>query len=277
MPVLKSPGLDMHYRVDDCTDPWTAPETILLLHGCAESGIVWYRWMPQLVRKFRVVRPDMRGFGQSTPMAADFPWTLDTIIDDYTRLMDHLGIEKFHLVSAKIGGTIARAFAARRPQRVQTLTLIGTPLARRPGFELVPKLIKEFETHGAEHWARRTMASRLGGFFPPEGVEWWTKFMGCAAVSTLMGFNKHINYADVTPDLPNIVCPTQVIVTNESGLGSVEHTRTWQQLIPDSTLLVLPGNSYHVAATHAEACAEAVMKFIEKKHMKPDMRQRKTA
>ena len=54
----------------------------------------------------------MRGFGHSTPMPRDFPWTLDIVIDDYSTLMDALGIERFHLVGAKIGGVIGRAFAA---------------------------------------------------------------------------------------------------------------------------------------------------------------------
>ena len=84
------------------------------------------------------------------------------------------------------------------------------------------------------------------------------------AVSTLIGFNRHINYVDVTPELARIRCPTLVVTTEESGLGSVENTRAWQQLIPQSTLLVLAGNSYHVAATHAEECARAVTGFIER-------------
>ena len=264
MPTFRLPGLEMHYLVDDLTDPWTRPETILLLHGCAESSAVWFAWMPHLARHYRVVRPDMRGFGASTPMHRDFPWTLDTIIDDYCRLMDMLGIERFHVVAAKIGGTIARAFAARRPERVATLTVIGTPQALRPGAEHIPALIDEFDTKGAEHWVRRTMAGRLGDHFPPEGVQWWTDFMSRTATSTLVGFNRHINYADIRADLPKISCPTLVIVTEESGLGSVERTRAWQQMIPDSTLLVLPGNSYHVAATHPDACAQATLDFIAK-------------
>ena len=49
MPTVRlSPDLEMHYRVDDFTDPWTSPETILLLHGNAESGASWYRWVPVL-------------------------------------------------------------------------------------------------------------------------------------------------------------------------------------------------------------------------------------
>src|SRR5690554_5576064 len=113
--------LEMHYEIDDCTDPWKPSETILLLHGNCESGAVWFGWVPHLARELRVVRPDMRGYGQSTPVAADFPWTLDVVIDDFVKLMDMLGIERFHLVGAKIGGMVARRFAARFPGRVVTL------------------------------------------------------------------------------------------------------------------------------------------------------------
>src|SRR6187431_25112 len=120
MPVIKiadpgsiasaaGPGAspEMHYLVDDFTDPWTKPETILLLHGNAESALAWYAWVPRLGCRYRVVRPDRRGFGASTPMPRDFAWTLDTLIDDHVRLMDHLAIERFHLVAAKWGGTLA--------------------------------------------------------------------------------------------------------------------------------------------------------------------------
>ena len=125
----------MFYLVDDFTDPWRKPETILLLHGNAESSAAWYAWMPHLARGFRVVRPDMRGFGDSTPMPRDFQWSFDVMIEDYLALMDTLGIERFHLVGAKIGGTIARAFAARRPDRVLTLSVIGSPTPLRPNAE----------------------------------------------------------------------------------------------------------------------------------------------
>ena len=175
-----SPDLDMHYEVDDFTDPWRQPETILMLHGNAESGLAWYAWVPELARHYRVVRPDMRGFGESTAMPRDYPWTLDRLIDDFCLLMDHLGIDRFHLVGAKIGGTIARAFAARRPERVITLTVVGTPPPLRVGAaERVPRADPRCSRpHGVEHWARQNMGDRLGSAFPPEGVEWWTQVHG---------------------------------------------------------------------------------------------------
>ena len=264
MPTFQaSPDAQLHYEVDDFTDPWSQPQTVLMLHGNAESGLAWYGWVPNLARKYRVVRPDMRGFGASTPMPRDFPWTLDIIIDDFIRLMDSLGVDRFHLVGAKIGGTIARAFAARRPERVTTLTVIGTPPPLRAGAAArVPELNAAFERDGVEAWARQTMGGRLGSDFPPAGVEWWIRFMGRTAVSTQIGFMKTIACADIGPDIPKIRCPTLVITTDGSGLASVEDTRAWQQQIPNSALVVLPGDSYHVAATHAERGAAATLDFL---------------
>ena len=262
MPKLKLPDLEMHYVVDDFTDPWSKPETILMLHGNAESSLAWYAWVPHLARRYRVVRPDRRGFGASTPMPADFEWSFDVMIDDHLRLMDSLGVERFHLVAAKWGGTLARVFAAKHPERVATLTVVGTPAATRPGGEVIPKLMAEFEQRGLKDWLQRTMGKRLGSSFPPEAVEYWLHFMSRAPVSTLIGFQP-INYADISEYIPQIKCPTLVITTEGSGLASIEENRAWQERIPNSRLLVLPGDSYHVALTDPDRCAKATLEFIE--------------
>jgi pimeloyl-ACP methyl ester carboxylesterase len=128
--------------------------------------------------------------------------------------------------------------------------------------ERVPELNAAFERDGVEAWARQTMGGRLGGDFPAEGVEWWIKFMGRTAVSTQLGFMKTIACADIRADLAKIRCPTLVVTTDGSGLASVDETRAWQQQIANSQLVVLPGDSYHVAATHAERCAAATLDFI---------------
>jgi pimeloyl-ACP methyl ester carboxylesterase len=133
---------------------------------------------------------------------------------------------------------------------------------REGAAERAPELAEEFQREGVEHWARRTMSGRLGSDFPPAGVEWWIKFMGRTAVSTQIGFMGTIACTDIRADLAGITCPTLVITTDGSGLASVDETRAWQQQISNSSLLVLPGNSYHVAASHAERCAQATLDFI---------------
>ncbi len=264
MPTARvAPDLEMHYEIDDFTDPWREAETILMIHGNAERGLAWYGWVPHLAREFRVVRPDTRGFGESTVMPRDFKWTIDLIIDDYLSLMKQLGSGRFHLIAAKLGGTIARRFAARCPDRVLSLTVVGTPPPKwdRMGAKAA-HATDELEKLGVEEWARKNMGKRLGSGFPAAGVEWWTKMMGRTATSTMVGFGETMPYADITDDLPRIKCPTLVMTTEASALGSVESTRAWQVTIPNSELRVLPGDSYHVAATDADRCAQETRDFI---------------
>ena len=69
-------GFEIAYYVDDFTDPWTKPETMLLLHAAMGSSQRWFRWVPKLARRFRVVRMDLRGHGNSQKPAPDQPFSL---------------------------------------------------------------------------------------------------------------------------------------------------------------------------------------------------------
>ena len=52
MPTAKiAQDLDMHYLLDDYTDPWSDSEVILMLHGNAESGAVWFAWVPRALSR----------------------------------------------------------------------------------------------------------------------------------------------------------------------------------------------------------------------------------
>jgi pimeloyl-ACP methyl ester carboxylesterase len=109
------------------------------------------------------------------------------------------------------------------------------------------------------------MGNRLGSYFPPEGFEFWVKYMGRTALSTQLGFMPTIAIADIRPDIAKIKCPTLVVTTAESGLGSVDAMRAWQEQIAGSELVVFAGNSYHVAATHADQAADAMLDFLKRR------------
>lgn len=266
MPALRiDRDLLLHYVVDDYTDPWRSPETVVLLHGLGESGVVWYGWAPRLTRDFRVVRPDLRGFGQSTPMPSEFNWSVDLLVADTLALVDALKCDRIHLVGAKLAGTVARAFAARHPERTRTLTVVGSPPPLWPGrAEKLPALVAELRELGVEGWARKSMGSRLGSRFPAEGVDWWIRHMGRTDMESQIGFMTHIETADIRADLPRIQCPTLVLASSGSGVASVDETREWQRKIPNSELKILDSDSYHVAASDAEECARVTLDFIRR-------------
>lgn len=267
MPALTiDDRLTLNYIVDDYTDPWRKPRALVLLHGLGESGAVWYGWVPHLARDLRVIRPDMRGFGASTPMPAGFAWSVDLLVADTLALIDALGCDRVHLVGAKLAGTVARAFAARHPDRMLSLTVVGSPPPLWPGrAEKLPALVEELRRLGVEAWARSSMGSRLGSRFSADGVAWWVRHMGRTDLESQIGFMTHIETADIRADLPRIACPTLVLASSGSGVASIDETREWARLIPDAELKILDSDSYHVAASDADECARITLDFIRRR------------
>jgi len=107
MPYVNLPdGARIFYRVDDFTDPWSQPETILMLHGFCRNSRFWYAWVPILGRHFRVVRPDLRGCGKSDVPAPGFAWSLAQYHDDLIAFMDIAKIERAHFVGESMGGMV---------------------------------------------------------------------------------------------------------------------------------------------------------------------------
>lgn len=260
--------LELCYQVDDFTDPWTEAPWIVLMHGVAESSDAWYAWIPHLARRYKVLRFDVRGFGRSTPMPRGHAWSFERIGEDLAALTDQLRIERFHLVAAKVGGTMALDFASRRPPQLRTLTVLGTPVegasSRKIGYSS-----REIEEQGVGHWARRTMASRLGRAMPAAGQEWWARMMERTPVSTQAGFMDFLPTVDVRPQLHRIACPTLVVTSGSAdnpaqNITNLETVRAWQSLIPRSELRVMPQDSFHVAATDPDRAAEITLEFIER-------------
>ena len=131
MPHVKRPaGPTLHYVVDDYTDPWKNAPYILLQHGNGRSGRFWYSWVPYLSRFYRVVRPDMRGLGESS---VDFDlkteFTLEACVEDLVAIIDDVGAESVHVCGESAGGMVGIALAATHPKRVRTLTLVSTPVS----------------------------------------------------------------------------------------------------------------------------------------------------
>lgn len=260
-PVPLHDGATLQVRVDDFTDPWTPAEAVLFVHGNSESGRAWDRWVPSFARDFRLLRPDLRGFGASPAMPEDHVWSLAELGDDLARVLDALQVARCHVVGAKVGGLVALHFAATHPDRLLSLGVVGSPVS---GAELTggSTPTEEIRAGGVGAWARRTMAARLGPALPAQAHAWWTDYMDRTAVSTQLGFLRHLPGFDVRGDLERITCPTLVYATRDNTpVGSVASTRAWQRRIAHSTLAVVEASGYHAALTEADRIAPQVATF----------------
>lgn len=110
------PGGEIAYEVTGSGQP------LVLLHGGAMDRAMWEPLMPQLTRRYRVIRWDARGHGRSTAPAQP---AADTA-DDLRLMLDSLGIERATIAGFSMGSGTAAHFTVRHPRRVAQLILIST-------------------------------------------------------------------------------------------------------------------------------------------------------
>ena len=118
-----APGVDLHYWDDDFSDPWREPPAILLQHGFSRSGRFWYNWVPLLSREFRVLRPDLRGMGESSISEDAYEASLDIFMGDINAILDSNGIGRVVYVGESFGGILGLGYARAFPDRVTALCL----------------------------------------------------------------------------------------------------------------------------------------------------------
>ena len=103
-------------------------ETVVLVHGSGPGVTSYANWrlvIPALAEHWRVVAPDMVGFGFSD-RPEGVTYSLDTWADQTVGVMDALGIDKAHMVGNSFGGAIALRVATKHPDRVGKLVLMGS-------------------------------------------------------------------------------------------------------------------------------------------------------
>ncbi|MFO1188216.1 MAG: alpha/beta fold hydrolase [Alphaproteobacteria bacterium] len=98
---MATPAPSVFYEDDWFGPPWLDPAVLLLIHGVAESSRAWYGWVPHLARTYRVIRPDLPGFGRSAA-APGRKWHTAAFAEDLARLLDRLGIDAVHVIGAKL-------------------------------------------------------------------------------------------------------------------------------------------------------------------------------
>ena len=112
---------------------------VVLLHGSGPGVTAWANWrltMPALATSFRVVAPDMMGFGY-TERPPGVRYALDTWVAHAIGVFDALALDQVNLVGNSFGGSLALALAIRHPDRVRRLVLMG---AAGLSFSLTPGL-----------------------------------------------------------------------------------------------------------------------------------------
>jgi len=211
-------------------------ECLIMLHGNGEDGTIFSIQADFLSRHFRVVVPDTRGHGKSE--RGDGEFTIRRFADDLKFLMDNLGIAKADILGFSDGANIAMCFAAKYPEMVDKLILVGG--------NLVPSGLENPERVSIE------ISYRLNRLLSPFSKRAKRK----AEMLSLVA-----RQPDLTIEELGRISAKTLVIAGTSDVIKKEHTVLISKLIKGAELIFISG-SHWVFKDNAEDFDDAVLPFL---------------
>ncbi len=240
---------------------------VLLIHGFPLNRQMWRPQVAILMAAgYRVVAPDLRGFGDSDAM--DAPCTMDLLADDLIELLDHLGITQAAVVGMSMGGYLLFNLLERYPQRVQaavfsvTRAVADDAEGRAARRRLADDVVKFGPQVVADRFQQLLFAPDVETERPrlAEEVYGWmvaTSSPGLAAGLLAMGQRR-----DATALLPLITAPSLAIGAEQDLACPPEHLRAIAAVMPDCRLCIIPGAGHLVNLEQPGDFNRALLTFL---------------
>jgi pimeloyl-ACP methyl ester carboxylesterase len=253
-------GCELFYTIDDFTDPWTQPETVVMHHGMAKNHQMWFGWVPIVARHYRVIRLDMRGMGQSSVPEPGYPWSVDNFAKDLAEFADKLGLDRFHLIGETVGGSISMRYATMHQDRLLSLTACTSPTSFNDAHHAESAV--QIEEEGIGAWVEGSIGRRLDPqIVDPAYTRWYAEQMKATASHVVAGFQAQAS-GDLRPLLKDVQTPTLIIAAaalREEVLGDF---RGAADVFPNGTAVVFPGVSGFVQHILPVPCARVWLDFV---------------
>jgi 2-hydroxymuconate-semialdehyde hydrolase len=243
--------------------------TVLLIHGSGPGVSAWANWrltIPELARDFRVVAPDLTGFGYSDRQGSAYNmagWTAHAL-----GVIDALGLDRVHVVGNSFGGSIALSLAIHHPGRVDRLGLmgaVGVPFDITPGLDAVWGYEPSVES----------MAELLRIFTatPAPGIDDLARLRYEASIRP----GVHEAYASMFPAprqrwvdamahadaaIASIAAPTMIFHGREDRVIPMTTSLRLLELIPDAQLHVFGNCGHWTQIEHADEFTRLLRDFL---------------
>ena len=237
----------------------------MLVHGHPFNRTMWSEQLRALSDDFRVIAPDLRGYGES-PVTSDRV-SMRQLADDVVELLDSLGVERAAIVGLSMGGLVAMELALAHPDRARALVLAATthepvtPSERDDRHAAADRLetagplplaaemiVRLFGEEGRRDPALLSRVFAMMVATPPQG-----------AAAALRGRAERPDYSRL---IGSIEVPCLVCVGDEDTYTPVAVAEELAGLLPDARLVTLAGIGHLPNLEAPAAFNEAVRAFL---------------
>lgn len=258
MPRQEINGIQMHYIEAGSGEP------LVLLHGLGSSCQDWEYQIPEFSRRYRVIAPSLRGFGETE--IPDGPHSVKTWSEDVAALIQYLDLGPVNLLGFSMGGAISFQLAVDQPDVLRKLIIVNS----QPSFEL-------------DHWTKHMMVltriamaravgmSRLARFvakrmFPgPEHADTRARMIMRHSTNDRASYIQAVNALagwSVSDRIETLATPTLVIAADQD-FTPVSEKEAYAARMPDARVEQVMDSRHITHIDQADRLNELVMAFLE--------------
>jgi pimeloyl-ACP methyl ester carboxylesterase len=255
--TVRSDGLDLAYKRVGEGPP------LVFVHGAAEDGRVWQPQLAALADEFTVVAWDEPGAGRSSNVPADF--SLGDYANCLAALIEALALGPAHVAGLSWGGTVVQELYRHHPELVATLILVDTYAGWKgslPEEDVCARVAGVLQTLAAPaEESDTTFPNLFAGDPPAEFLPLLEEIAAAVRPESLRRQVLIMGEADQRDLLPRIGVPTLLIWGELDARSPLSVARQFQQEIPDTKLVVIPGAGHISNLEQPEQFNEAVREF----------------
>ncbi len=237
---------------------------VLLIMGLSFTHEMWFRVLPTLVSRCRVILFDNRGVGRSS--VPNGPYSIRQMARDAAAVLDAAGVTRAHVIGASMGGMIAQELALRFPARVGSLLLACTShgglLARWPRF-VRPRGIKWGEAERRERelalapllYSCNTPLERIHEDLDVQCRSEWSYKGFLNQFGGILMWSSYLR-------LPSIQVPTMVVHGDSDRLVPPQNGKIVAARIPGARFHLIPDAGHLLTTDQPEACKRLMIEFL---------------
>jgi pimeloyl-ACP methyl ester carboxylesterase len=247
---------------------------VLFIHEFAGDLRSWEPQLRSLSRRYRCIAYNARGYPPSDVPEQVDKYSQARAVDDAVTILDHLGIDRAHIVGLSMGGFCALHIGLRHPRRALSLVVAGCGYGAQPEAEATFRAENEasaasFETSGSARTAERYAVGPARVQLQNKDPRAWSEFARRLAehsakgsALTLRGVQmRRPSLYDLTPQLRRLELPT-FIVTGDEDDGCLEPDLMLKRTIRTSALTVLPRTGHACNLEEPELFNQLLREFL---------------
>ena len=269
MAYIASGDGSLYYEVHGKGQP------LVLLRGLGRSVVHWLGYERHLAKRARVITIELRGMGLST---ARYRWRDDLFAnaDDVAQVLDHLGLEKAHLMGVSLGGMVSLAFGLKYPERAASLIVMNTSIAGQRTLRLSPRAVAAL-SHIVRFRDERFHAALVDALVSPSCSETKKKEISekYAKIAKEQGLGvltvvKQLAAASrflVKSRLRKLTLPTLIVYGDSDQFVPNINSKKLAKLLPNGTALEIAGAGHEINLEKADELTAAVGDWLGKNHL----------